>query len=84
MEHALELGNVVFNDKKKVRRAIEAAGIPHTYVSSNIFAGYLAGGLAQLGRLLPPRDEVVIYGDGNVKGLSCYTCWLKPYYLCNM
>jgi len=69
MEHALEPGNVVFVDKKKVRRAIEAAGIPHTYVSSNIFAGYLAGSLAQIGRLMPPREEVVIYGDGNVKAV---------------
>nr|AAF64184.1 pinoresinol-lariciresinol reductase TH1 [Tsuga heterophylla] len=69
MEHALEPGNAVFIDKRKVRRAIEAAGIPYTYVSSNIFAGYLAGGLAQIGRLMPPRDEVVIYGDGNVKAV---------------
>eukprot|EP00253_Pinus_taeda_P036466 PITA_36466 len=71
MEHALEPGNAVFIDKRKVRRAIEAAGIPHTYVSSNIFAGYLAGGLAQIARLMPPREEVVIYGDGavNVKAV---------------
>ena len=69
MENAVEPGNVVFAHKRKVRRAIEAAGIPHTYVSSNIFAGYLAGGLAQIDRLMLPRDKVVIYGDGSVKGL---------------
>lgn len=69
MENALEPGNVVFIDKRKVRRAIEAAGIPYTYVSSNIFAGYVAGGLAQLGRLMPPHDSAVMYGDGNVKAV---------------
>lgn len=69
MEQAVEPGNIVFIDKRKIRRAIEAAGIPHTYVSSNICAGHVAGGLAQLGRLMPPRDNVVIYGDGNVKAV---------------
>ena len=69
IENAVEPGNVLFIDKRKVRRAIEAAEIPYTYVSSNIFAGYLAGGLAQLGRLMPPHENVVMYGDGNVKGL---------------
>eukprot|EP00253_Pinus_taeda_P026456 PITA_26456 len=69
MENAMEPGNAVFIDKRKVRRAIESAGIPYTYVSSNIFAGYLAGGLAQLGRLIPPPENVVIYGDGNIKAV---------------
>jgi len=69
IENAVEPGNVLFIDKRKVRRAIEAAGIPYTYVSSNIFAGYLAGGLAQLGLLMPPHENVIMYGDGNVKAV---------------
>jgi len=67
MEHAMEPGNVTFIDKREVRRAIEAAGIPYTYVSANCFAGYFVGGLAQLGRVMPPADRVYIYGDGNTK-----------------
>ncbi|KAH9305674.1 hypothetical protein KI387_010078 [Taxus chinensis] len=67
--HALEPGNITFSDKRKVRRAIEAAAIPHTYVSANMFAGFFAGGLAQFGRMMPPSHEVLIYGDGNAKGI---------------
>ncbi|KAH9305673.1 hypothetical protein KI387_010077, partial [Taxus chinensis] len=67
---ALEPGNITFSDKRKVRRAIEAAAIPHTYVSANMFAGFFAGSLAQSsGRLMPPPHQVLIYGDGNVKGI---------------
>jgi len=69
MEHAMEPGNVTFIDKREVRRAIEAAGIPYTYVSANCFAGYFVGGLAQLGRVTPPTDRVSIYGDGNTKSI---------------
>nr|AZL88517.1 pinoresinol-lariciresinol reductase 2.2 [Taiwania cryptomerioides] len=70
MGHALQPGNITFIDKRKVRRAIEEASIPHTYVSSNMFAGYFAGSLAQHnGCMMPPRDKVLIYGDGNVKGV---------------
>lgn len=57
----------VFADKRKVRRAVEAAGIPYTYVSANCFAGYFLAGLAQIQRFLPPTDSVLIYGDGNKK-----------------
>lgn len=69
MDHAMEPGNVTFIDKREVRRAIEAAGIPYTYVSANCFAGYFVGGLAQLGRVTPPADRVCIYGDGNAKAI---------------
>eukprot|EP01018_Ginkgo_biloba_P005981 Gb_41596 [translate_table: standard] len=69
MGEAMEPGNVTFIDKIEVRRAIEAAGIPYTYVSANCFAGYFVGGLAQLGRLTPPSHSVVLYGDGNAKAI---------------
>ncbi|KAG6434651.1 hypothetical protein SASPL_106291 [Salvia splendens] len=37
---AVEPAKSTFEIKAKIRRAIEAAGIPYTYVSSNYFAGY--------------------------------------------
>lgn len=70
MGHALEPGRVTFDDKMVVRKAIEEAGIPFTYISANCFAGYFLGGLCQPGIIMPPRDSVVLFGDGNVKGKS--------------
>ncbi|XP_024538712.1 bifunctional pinoresinol-lariciresinol reductase 2 [Selaginella moellendorffii] len=67
MDHAIAPGNKVFMDKMKIRRAIEAAQIPHTYVSANCFAGYFLSGIAQFGRFFPPRDTAVVYGEGNAK-----------------
>ncbi|KDP36246.1 hypothetical protein JCGZ_09811 [Jatropha curcas] len=58
-----------FDDKVKIRRAIEAAGIPYTYVSSNIFSGYILPNLKQFEATAPPGDAVVILGDGNVKAI---------------
>ncbi|KDP41780.1 hypothetical protein JCGZ_26798 [Jatropha curcas] len=58
-----------FDDKVKVRRAIEASGIPYTFVSSNLFAGYALPNLNQFGATAPPRDKVVIFGDGNAKAI---------------
>ena len=68
MGHALEPGRVPFHEKMTVRKAIEDAKIPFTYICANCFAGYFAGNLSQMWTLLPPRDKVLLYGDGNVKG----------------
>jgi len=57
-----------FAKKVKIRRAIEAEGIPYTYISSNAFAGYFLPTLVQQNVTAPPRDKVTILGDGNVKG----------------
>ncbi|KAM4085121.1 hypothetical protein ACJW30_10G002900 [Castanea mollissima] len=67
MGHALEPGRVSFDEKMRVRRAIEDAKTSFTYVTANCFAGYFAANLSQMETLLPPRDKVTIYGDGNVK-----------------
>lgn len=68
MDHAIYPGNVVFSDKRAVRRQIEAAGIPYTYVSANCCAGYFLASLAQMEYFMPPRDgPVTVYGDGNKK-----------------
>ena len=70
MKHAMEPGRVSFDEKMTVRKAIEDADIPFTYISANCFAGYFAGNLSQMGTLYPPKDKVLIYGDGNVKGTN--------------
>lgn len=65
--HAVEPAKTAFAIKAQIRRAIEAEGIPYTYVSSNTFAGYFLPTLAQPGATAPPRDKVVILGDGTAK-----------------
>ncbi|XP_076945996.1 eugenol synthase 1-like [Bidens hawaiensis] len=65
--NAVEPAKTAFAIKAQIRRAIEAENIPHTYVSSNCFAGYFLPTLAQANVTAPPRDKVVILGDGNVK-----------------
>ncbi|XP_057786601.1 isoflavone reductase homolog [Salvia miltiorrhiza] len=69
MEHALEPGRVTFDEKMSVRKAIEEANIPHTYISANCFAGYFVGNLSQMGTLLPPKHTLHIYGHGNAKAV---------------
>ncbi|KAJ8633888.1 hypothetical protein MRB53_027224 [Persea americana] len=69
MADALEPGRVTFDEKMVVRKAIQDAGIPHTYVSANCFAGYFVGGLGQPGRVIPSRENVCLFGDGNVKAI---------------
>ncbi|XP_022972504.1 isoflavone reductase-like protein [Cucurbita maxima] len=67
--HAVEPAKSAFNIKVQIRRAVEAAGIPYTYVSANFFAGYFLPSLSQPGATSPPRDKVVILGDGNPKSI---------------
>lgn len=71
MGHALEPGRVTFDEKMDLRRAIEDANIPHTYVSANCFAAYFCPNLCQMRTLLPPKEKVHVYGDGNVKAIFC-------------
>lgn len=67
--HAVEPAKTTFAQKAQFRRLVEAAGVPFTYVSSNFFAGIFVRTLAQLDATAPPRDKVVILGDGNVKAV---------------
>ena len=66
--HAVEPARTSFATKAKIRRAVEAEGIPYTYVASNFFAGLYLSSFSQPGAAAPPRDKVVIVGDGNAKG----------------
>lgn len=55
----------MLDNKRKIRRASEAAGLSYTYVSANSFAAYFVD------YLLHPhekREEVLVYGSGEAKG----------------
>ncbi|XP_058086333.1 bifunctional pinoresinol-lariciresinol reductase 2-like [Magnolia sinica] len=69
MVDAMEPGRVTFDDKIIVRKAIEDANIPFTYVSANCFAGYFVGGLCQPGHITPSMDTVSFLGNGNPKAI---------------
>uniref|UniRef100_A0A453AK30 NmrA-like domain-containing protein n=1 Tax=Aegilops tauschii subsp. strangulata TaxID=200361 RepID=A0A453AK30_AEGTS len=73
MGHALEPGRVTFDEKMEIRNAIEEANIGHTYISANCFAAYFVPNLCQMRTLLPPKERVNVYGDGNVKGKHIQT-----------
>jgi hypothetical protein len=66
--HAVEPAKSMFGAKARIRRSIEAEGIPYIYVSSNFFASRFLPSLAQIGVTGPPTDKILILGDGNVKG----------------
>ncbi|GAB4847448.1 Phenylcoumaran benzylic ether reductase tp7 [Ancistrocladus abbreviatus] len=59
----------MFAEKARIRRTIEAEGIPYTYISCYGFAGFFLSNLGQKNATAPPRDKVVIPGDGNNKGI---------------
>ncbi|KAG4214331.1 hypothetical protein ERO13_A01G114800v2 [Gossypium hirsutum] len=63
--NAVEPAKSTFAIKAQIRHAVEAEGIPYTYVPANCFAGYFLPTLSQPGATSPPRDKVVILGDGN-------------------
>ncbi|XP_059636718.1 phenylcoumaran benzylic ether reductase Betv6 [Cornus florida] len=67
--HAVEPAKTAFSVKAQIRRAIEAEGIPHTFVTANCFAGYFLPTLVQPGVTAPPRDKVIILGDGNPRAI---------------
>ncbi|KAI4364806.1 hypothetical protein MLD38_020850 [Melastoma candidum] len=67
--HAVEPAKSIYAKKANIRRSIEAANIPYTYVSSNFFAGYFLNALSQPGLTAPPRDKVIILGNGDVKAV---------------
>lgn len=64
----VEPGQSMYNEKRIVRRAIEAAGIPYTYICCNSIAGWPYHDNIHPADVLPPLDRFHIYGDGTVKG----------------
>ncbi|CAH1444859.1 unnamed protein product [Lactuca virosa] len=67
--HAVGPAKTAFATKAQIRRAIEAEGIPHTYIVNNCFDGYFLPSLAQPQATAPPLDKVVIFGDGDTKAV---------------
>ncbi|BBH02245.1 NmrA-like negative transcriptional regulator family protein [Prunus dulcis] len=68
-ESTLAPFEAIHEDRRTIRRATEAAEIPHTYVCGNTFGSYFVS------YLLNPheeRDEVVVYGTGEAKVVMNY------------
>ncbi|KAJ6847136.1 putative leucoanthocyanidin reductase [Iris pallida] len=63
----VEPGLSFYNQKRKIRRAIEAAGIPYSYICCNSIAGWPYFDNTHPSEIAPPSDEFLIYGDGSVK-----------------
>ncbi|CAN6201591.1 unnamed protein product [Urochloa humidicola] len=61
----------MFDSKARIRRAVEAEGIPYRFVAANFSTGRFLPTLAQVevGVTGLPTDKVLIVGDGNVKGI---------------
>ena len=57
-----------YEPKQQIRAAISKEGIPFTIIFTYGFAGFFLANLGQLDCLAPPRDKVIIFGDGNGKG----------------
>ncbi|KAH6834200.1 hypothetical protein C2S53_020822 [Perilla frutescens var. hirtella] len=58
------------NKKRKIRRAIEEASIPYTFVSANCFASYFVNYLLHPSD--PKDDEITVYGSGEAKFVMNY------------
>ncbi|KAK4264637.1 hypothetical protein QN277_025788 [Acacia crassicarpa] len=61
----------VLENKRKIRRATEEAGIPYTYISANSLAAYFVS------YLLHPHDlktlqHILVYGTGHAKAVLNY------------
>ncbi|KMZ72723.1 Isoflavone reductase-like protein [Zostera marina] len=72
----VEPAKSLFGLKAKIRRTIEAEGIPYTYVCPNSCAGYFLPNIGQIGKFdenfspLPaPREKLDIIGDGTPKAI---------------
>ncbi|KAF3437330.1 hypothetical protein FNV43_RR20083 [Rhamnella rubrinervis] len=63
----VEPGVILYNAKRKVRRSIEEAGIPYTYICCNSIAAWPYYNNTHPADVLPPLDRFDIYGDGTVK-----------------
>ncbi|XP_059631976.1 eugenol synthase 1-like [Cornus florida] len=67
---ALPPFQAMLDSKKKIRRAIEAAQIPYTFVSANCFGAYFVNYL--LHPHDPQRDDITVYGTGEAKAVLNY------------
>ncbi|XP_008784910.3 probable pinoresinol-lariciresinol reductase 3 [Phoenix dactylifera] len=73
-----------YKEKIEIRRCIENEGIPYTYISCNFLMRYLLPSLVQPGLNTPPRDEIKIFGDGNVKAVSLMDVDVATFTICTI
>ncbi|RDX64774.1 Eugenol synthase 1, partial [Mucuna pruriens] len=59
----------VLDKKRKIRREIEAAGIPYTFVSANCFGAYFVNYLL---RPYDKNNDITVYGTGQTKAVLNY------------
>lgn len=64
----VEPGLQMYEEKKKVRRMTEEAGIPYTYICCNSIASWPYYDNCHPADHPPPLDRLPIYGDGTIKG----------------
>ncbi|KAI9071075.1 hypothetical protein K1719_046960, partial [Acacia pycnantha] len=63
----VEPGLGMYKQKRQVRRAVEKAGVPYTYISCNSIASWPYYDNCHPTQTPPPLDQLHIYGDGTVK-----------------
>ncbi|XP_006649776.3 leucoanthocyanidin reductase-like [Oryza brachyantha] len=56
-----------YEEKRRVRRAAEASGVPYTFICCNSIAGWPYYDSTHPSELPPPLDRFQIYGDGTVR-----------------
>jgi leucoanthocyanidin reductase len=66
-----------YEDKRRVRRAAEASGVPYTYICCNSIAGWPYFDNKHPSEVPPPLDRFQIYGDGTVRGHTRFSCHLR-------
>jgi uncharacterized protein YbjT (DUF2867 family) len=61
-------GRVTHGDsKRELQQLFDSCCVPVTYVHANGFASAWAASLGQLGLVAPPKEQINVFGDGNVK-----------------
>ncbi|KAI3767994.1 hypothetical protein L2E82_18424 [Cichorium intybus] len=65
--NAVEPAKSAFKEKANIRRAVEAARIPHTFVACNGFADFFLPTICQMDTDTAPREKITIFGDGTPK-----------------
>jgi uncharacterized protein YbjT (DUF2867 family) len=61
-------GRVTHGDSKRdLQQLFDSCDVPVTYVHANGFASTWAASLGQLGLMEPPKEQLNVFGDGNVK-----------------
>lgn len=55
--------------KRKIRRAIEEAQIPYTFVAASAFGAYFVNFLL---KPYEQHEEIVVYGTGEAKGKQIF------------